>query len=268
MQPDAEPPVDPQAARRAAVEILSQPEYQPKASAWLARVLDLVAEWLGRLLPDVGGSPASPGVSRLWSVVAWVAIVALIAFGLVAVVRSLRAGGWPSWRRRRGRQDHDRDRDEIQLDQTSPAVPTEGLAAGHEAAGRWRDALLVRYRATVVRLADSGVVTPGPGTSSAELRDEVAELLEPAGVPFARLTETFETVWYGGAPADAHTVTEANENAAHVSRSIDASGRLANRAAGSGHGRRAAGTGRPGVTGGQLSDEVVADRPADQGRSS
>ncbi len=250
------------------MEILSQPEYQPKASAWLARVLDRVAEWLGRLLPDVGGSPASPGVSRLWSVVAWVAIVALIAFGLVAVVRSLRAGGWPSWRRRRGRQDHDRDRDEIQLDQTSPAVPTEGLAAGHEAAGRWRDALLVRYRATVVRLADSGVVTPGPGTSSAELRDEVAEMLEPAGVPFARLTETFETVWYGGAPADAHTVTEANENAGHVSRSIDASGPLANRAAGLGHGRGAAGTERPGVTGGQLSDEVVSDGPADQGRSS
>ena len=265
MQPDAEPPVDPQAARRAAVEILSQPEYQPEASSWLARALDRVAEWLGRLLPDVGGSPASPGVSRLWSVVAWVAILALVGFGSVALVRSLRAGGWPSWRRR-GRQDHDPD--EIQLDQSSPAVPTEGLAADHEAAGRWRDALLVRYRATVVRLADSGVVTPGPGTSSAEIRDEVAELLEPAGVPFARLTETFETVWYGGAPVDAHTVTEAKANAAQVSRSIDASGRPAERAAGSGRGRGAAGTGRPGVMGGQLSDEVVADHPADEGRPS
>ena len=266
MQPYAEPPVDPQAARQAAVEILSQPEYQPKASSWLARALDIVAEWLDRLLPDLGGSPASPGVSRLWSVVAWVVIVALLGFGLVAVVRSLRAGGWPSWRRRRGRQDHDPD--EIQLDQTSPAVPTEGLASDHEAAGRWRDALLVRYRATVVRLADSGVVTPGPGTSSAEIRKEVAELLEPAGVSFARLTETFETVWYGGAPADAHTVTEAKENAAHVSRPIDTSGRPPNRASGSGRDRDAAGTGRPGVMGEQLSDEVVADRTADQGRPS
>ena len=93
VQPNAEPPVDPQAARKTAVEILSQPKYQPKASSWLARALDSVAEWLDRLLPDVFEARASCADAAVNLLGIPYAFWALFVFLLcaIALVRVLRA---------------------------------------------------------------------------------------------------------------------------------------------------------------------------------
>jgi hypothetical protein len=103
-----------------------------------------------------------------------------------------------------------------------------GDAEEHEAAGRWREGILCRYRALVVELSARRIVREVAGRTSGELKREVATAMAPAGADelpatepealpasvtpvgsmaqaFSEATELFEEVWYGGVesgPAD------------------------------------------------------------------
>src|SRR5207244_8332949 len=82
-----------------------------------------------------------------------------------------------------------------------PPGDWEAGAAGHEAAGRWRDAVRCRYRALVADLARRGVVDEVPGRTSGEYRAEVTASLPAAAADFTGATDLFERAWYGAADA-------------------------------------------------------------------
>lgn len=175
---------DPDAVRDAARDLLSRPPYRTEPRGLLAEVAawlrDQVAAGLGWLVDRLTGDG---------SVVAWIVVVAAAALLAAAV-----------WAWTRG----------LVVDRRAPSVPAPAPtrtaadwseeAAGHAAAGRWREAVRARYAALVSLLAESGVVEDVPGRTVRELDRAVgsaAPVLEPA---VQRAGRCFEEVWYGRAP--------------------------------------------------------------------
>jgi hypothetical protein len=77
-----------------------------------------------------------------------------------------------------------------------PPADWRAEAAGHEAAGRWRDALRCHWRATVAELAARGLVEEVPGRTTGEYRAGVARAVPAVAEPFSRSTRLFEDAWY------------------------------------------------------------------------
>ncbi len=184
------PSEGPAEARRRAVEILGRPEFRPQPRSLWQRALDKLGELIGKVVGGLGaGSP----------VLAWVVVaVAAALIGLV-VWRAARAlsvdagvgAGVAGGGRRR------------------PAADWRAEAAGHEAAGRFRDALRCSWRATVADLAARGLVEEAPGRTTGDYRARVARSLPTAAEPFAQATLLFEDAWYAAVevgPAEAAQV--------------------------------------------------------------
>jgi hypothetical protein len=92
---------------------------------------------------------------------------------------------------------------EVEVDEETPRSPFDevtGDADTLEAAGRWREAIVVRYRDLVGGLVDARVLEPIPGRTSGEYRDEVADSVPTVADPFDDATELFERAWYGNLP--------------------------------------------------------------------
>jgi hypothetical protein len=123
-------------------------------------------------------------------------IAALLGLAVYLVVRYVRLRG--------GR--HTRDADdatEVQDVTSAPDPFAGGDPDALEAAGRWREAMLVRYRRLVSALVDDGVLTPVPGRTSGEYSDDVAEARPDLTEPFDDATDLFERAWYGDLPTGA-----------------------------------------------------------------
>ena len=217
------PPIDPAAARAAAEDILSRPEFQPRSPSLLSRFFGWLGDRLGGGEPELSSSGdtrsfADPGVVRL---LMWIVLAGLVVAVVVVMVRWVRGSPMP-FRRKPAKVT---ETDEISaLDQEDPAGGLlrslaefePGEVEALEAAGQWRDALLARYRGAVAQLIGAGVVDGQPGASSAELRAKVDAQPSELATHFARLTATFETVWYGGAAADEALAAEARREALAV----------------------------------------------------
>lgn len=210
--------IEPETARATAEEILSRSEFQPQPPSLLSRFFG----WLGDVL---GGGPQDPGSASMGApsalrVLVWAVLAALVVLVVVLLVRSARGMALPR-RRRRAKIS---EVDEISALPDAAANPTVGSLSEFdpgevdalEAAGRWRDALLARYRGAVTHLSGAGVVDAQPATSSAELRAVVDAHHSELSAHFAQLTATFETVWYGGADADEALAADARRHAAAV----------------------------------------------------
>jgi hypothetical protein len=204
-------PVDPDDARRAAEDILARPEFQPEPRSLLDRFLD----WLGQRLPDLNPrSPSTrtpePGRGGM-GLVTWLLII-----GAVALL------GWLAWRiarservgRRRKRSGDDVE--EALLDPAATPTTLDGLAARFEAEGRWREAVLMRYRGTVGRIGDAGLVVAVPGRTTGELRGDVRAVLGEQIGPFDDLTDLVEAGWYAGHPLEQAHADHARELATTV----------------------------------------------------
>ena len=179
-------------ARRRAEEILGRPEFRPEPRSVVERVLDLMGELLDRIVAGVGGGNR---------VLAWSAVVVVVA--ILAVVL---------WRAVLALQTDPGTRDGVAVDgRRRPPADWRAEAAGHEAAGRWRDALRCHWRATVAELAGRGLVEEVPGRTTGEYRTGVARAVPSAAEPFARATRLFEDAWYAAedvGPAEAAQVRE------------------------------------------------------------
>jgi hypothetical protein len=185
-----EPEHDPDEVRELADEILSRPEYREPPRSLFERVNDFLNDLLEGILEAVGlGAAALPA----W--VAWVVAVGLLAVVGLLVAWVVRAGGWGRGRRLGGGGEPV----VVSAEQQRSPDGWLALAEQHEAAGRWRDGVLCRYRSLVTRLVDAGVISGAVGRTTGELVRDVAG--HPVSVPFAAATELFEAVWYGAAPA-------------------------------------------------------------------
>ena len=204
-----DPQVDPETARRAAREILARPEYQPRADSLLRRFLRWLGDLFQRADPSPVGAPAgSPGRMSPVAVVVLVVLLALVAYLLYRLVRAVWRDGLP--RRRRRVED---DEVEVVADARPDGATGADEADRLEAEGRRREAVLVRYRATVARLTGAGWLAPTAGSSTGELRGELRGTLADAAPPFDGLSDAFEDVHYGGRDPDAELVADARAHA-------------------------------------------------------
>ena len=180
--------MDPEAARRAADEILSRPEYvEPEPT-----IADRVLEWVGDLLGRAVGALTGSGAGGL---VGTVVIVLLLAGAGWLLARSLRAGGA---RRRAAAVPGVVHGTEAPDD---PAV-WAAEAARAAAAGDHRQALRCRYQELLAHLVRDRVVPADPSRTPRELSRALGGERPDLAVDLDTLTERFEATWYGGAPVD------------------------------------------------------------------
>jgi hypothetical protein len=180
---------DPDGLRDTATDLLSRPPFvdqQPgPVGRLLARVGDVIADLLGRLLGLMGGG----------STLGWVIVA--IAAAVLAVV---------AWRVSRGAT---LDR---RVPQAGPgqaahlAVDWDRDADAARDRGDLREAVRCRYAAVVATLLEAGVVEGSPGRTVRELEAEVQAGAPSLLADVAAAGERFERIWYGGEPA-----TEADE---------------------------------------------------------
>jgi Domain of unknown function (DUF4129) len=181
-----EPTHDPDEVRRTADEILSRPQYQQDSGDSLIEQID---RWLEELLEGFGGG----GGTQVPSFVSWLVLGVLLALIVALVVWAVRSGGW-------GRRRVAETEAPVILgaEETRSADAWRAEAERHEAAGRWREGLLCRYRALVTELAQAEVVAEAAGRTTGELMREVSVRRPDAAAPFTTATDLFETAWYGG----------------------------------------------------------------------
>jgi len=186
--------VDPDAARRTARDILTDPRFHPRRAprpfaGFFRRLGELVVDpiirffrRIGDLLPSVGSLP-------------WLALaVAVVIVALVITVK-LSSGRGRQRFAAAGRGLHDED-----------GLDPEELERRAEEAERRGDldaALRLRFRAGLVRLDDAGVVRLRPGLTNAAVS---RALRSPR---FDELAGDFDEVAYGGLPATTAQVATA-----------------------------------------------------------
>jgi hypothetical protein len=202
------PTVDPEAARRAADQVLAGSQFDDRRSL-LQRFLD----WLGDRLPWGDADPtvgadgsAGGGVGNA----GWVVFVLLAVLAVYLVARYLRVGA----RRRRsrdGRPDAD-----VEVEQRRTAEEWVDEATRLEAEGHWKEGLRCRYRSLVRVLVDTGVLADVPGRTTGEYRSELATARPDLAAPFAEATELFERAWYGAVETGADESRRFRELAAGV----------------------------------------------------
>jgi len=178
--------VDPEAARRAADDILADPAYREPQPSLADRVFEAIGDLLGRAVGALTGSGAG-------SLIGTVVVVALLALAGFLLARALRTPG----RRRRTEGP-----DGAVVGTSSPDDPDVWSAEADRlaAAGDLRGALRCRYQALVAHLVRDRVVPDQPARTPAELRDQLAASRPDLAAPLGDVTDRFEAVWYGGAP--------------------------------------------------------------------
>lgn len=187
-----EPERDPAEVRDLADEILSRSEYQdPEPPAFLERV----GEWIGELLDDLFGGAAGGGGGGggVGSLISWVLLAILIGVVAFFVVRVL-----ARWQKGPTKL---KTKEPVVLatDEGRSAKDWLKVAEDHEAAGRWREGVLCRYRALVLELCDRGLIADVAGRTAGEYVQEVADSQHPGVASgFTPATSLFEEVWYGG----------------------------------------------------------------------
>jgi hypothetical protein len=189
------PVVEAEAARDVVRSVLARPEYAGLEPSWWDRIVAAVRRAVGTLLGDLGTGAAG-------SVIGWL-VVAALALGV----------GWLVYRWVRSLR-----RDAVAGLATEADVgrsPAEWItdAEGHEAQGRFRDAVRCRYRALVADLAEGGRLEEIPGRTAGEYLTALRAEDPAAAEPFAAATSIFERAWYGSEEVGADDVTAMRERA-------------------------------------------------------
>ena len=177
----------PEQVQARARQILDRSEFKDQTTL-LQRVLD----WLGDHIPTPSTSTGEAGSGLVGDLVL-LGVAAVLVYALVRVVRSIRRQ--PPKEREPGPV--------LDVEERRTASALRREAEEHEAAGRWREAMLARYRELVTTLIDRRVLTDVPGRTSGEYRDEIAEARPGSAAAFTEATDLFERAWYGAEPTGA-----------------------------------------------------------------
>ena len=183
--------VDPGGARDAARQILGRREFQPERAPkplagpvrWIGDRLNGIADWLGTAIKDVFSwiFQLLPGT---WGLILGV----MICVGLAAIV---------VWLIGRNRVNATRPDRPLTAGPEAPEDPRalERAADSATQAGQYSLAVRLRYRAGLIRLDRADVIDLRPWNTSAHLTRRLDSRR------FDRLTDTFDAVAYGAAPA-------------------------------------------------------------------
>ena len=203
------PPPEPSPAevRDATERILAGPEFEDDRSL-LERVADWVVDRLSDLLDAFDGAGSGAGVlGAIVQLLLVAAIGAVLFFAVRALVRAVRA---------RSSVGADDDGDGVTVVLGVPGDPASLRSAMEEAeqAGRWRDALLARYRFVVASLVADGVLADLPGRTTGEYQREFAEVRPEQSTTFGAATRAFEAAYYGHGVVGAGDVDDMKERTA------------------------------------------------------
>lgn len=169
---------DPDSIRRAAHDILAEPQFRTQPQSALERARHWVGQQVARALDDVlGGHLTVLGAIVLVAFV--VALVALVVWAIRGRQGAVSAYGPPV------------------SDVRRPPADWLAEAAACEARGDWRAALRARYRALVAELARRGVVDEIPGRTTGEYRAELTATVPRSAATFSGATDLFELAVYG-----------------------------------------------------------------------
>lgn len=173
-----------EAAREAAREELSRPEYDAAQPALPIRLVGRALRALGELLDGAAG--AVPG-GRLGLL-----LLLLLVAGLVAVVLT----------RVRPAADRFAGRPLFAEGAVLTAAEHRALAEAAAAEGRWAQAVRERLRAVVRDLEERGVLDPRPGRTAGEVARDAGAVVPSVADDLRRAAVVFDEVWYGGRAAD------------------------------------------------------------------
>jgi hypothetical protein len=186
--------VDPDAARRAAEDILADPRYHPRRgprpfAGFFERLGELFVDPVIRFFRSIGDVLPSMGSP------AWIALAAVVVIAAVVIAVRLSSG--------RGRRHFAARR--VVGDEEDGLGPDdlERRADEAERRGDLDAALRLRFKAGLARLDDAGVVRLRPGLTNAA----VSRALRSR--EFDGLAGDFDEVAYGGRPATTADVTTA-----------------------------------------------------------
>lgn len=189
-------PVDGEAARRAAEAELRHAEYHRDDPGLINRALN----WLAGRVADLFSGSVGGNVTLLF-------LVLLAALVIFLVVRA----GPPE----RGAATRSGEVDPLA---PLPAQDHRRVAAEHEAAGRFAEALREWLRATVRTIEERGILDPRPGRTGAATAREAGPLLPSVAAELADAMGIFDEVWFGGRPATATDAATAHRVADAVAR--------------------------------------------------
>lgn len=174
-------PVAGDVARRAAERELRRAEYHRDDPG----LIDRAVNWLGDRIGDLFSGSVGGNIALLFLVL----LAAVIVFAVVrAGVPESRAG-----------------RPGAEGDPLAPAAARDHrrIAAGHEAAGRWAEALREWLRAVVRTIEERGVLDPVPGRTGAATAREAGPRLPAVAADLGAAMSAFDEVWFGARPATA-----------------------------------------------------------------
>lgn len=205
------PPPDPETAREAVSEVLSDDRFNwvdrgSKAPGWLERVLEWIFEHLfsrGRRPPMV----RPDGLGVVATVVIAVVLILAIALLWWAVLR-WRKGRTKRKKRDRGADVEVGDVDELSefTDRTEEEWAAEAMAAA--AAGSDVNAIRAHYGRAVVAVISARWAGDNPGRTTGELAADVQRTSPSYAPTFSSLTRIFEDAWFGHRPVDRSKVEE------------------------------------------------------------
>lgn len=190
---------DPERVRAVVDDVLADPAYRRPSPSLFERGREWLTDRLGELVDALvqGGTG---------SLVAWAIVLAALAVVGVVAVRVGRGLAPAAWQP---------VEDAIELLRRG-AAEWRAEAVGHEAAGRFRDAVRCRYGALLADLAARGMIEERPGRTAGEYQAEAARALPVAAGALAAATDVFQRTWYGGAPATADDVARLSDAARRV----------------------------------------------------
>ena len=175
---------DPDAARRAARQILSRPEFQVAPQSPIDRLRHWVAQQIAHAL-----EAALSGRATVLGVVLLVIIALVFAYLLRRFTRSLQ-------------RDPRVEGVAVAFERRSSA-DWLAEAATCEARGDWKGVLRARYRGLVAELASRRLLDEAPGRTTGEYRALVRRSIPGAAEPFGTATDLFEAAVYGHRPTGA-----------------------------------------------------------------
>src|SRR3954452_1180279 len=175
----------PEQIQERAHQVLDRDEFKDQTTI-LQRILD----WIGDHIPTPDTSSAGQAGSGLVGNIVLLVVAAALVFGLVKVVQSIRR--MPPKARDPGPV--------LDVEERRAAKAWRRDAEEHEAEGRWREAMLARYRELVTTLIDDGALVDVPGRTSGEFRVELAASQPSHAGAFTEATDLFERAWYGAEP--------------------------------------------------------------------
>lgn len=174
--------VDRDSAHELARRELADPSYDVDRPL-LARIMDAILEWLGRLIDQAAGAIGGGlGLALLAAFVVLVVAIVLLRTGPMAR-RAARHGG--------------RMFDSVRLTAADHRRAADAAAATQD----WATAVVERYRAVIATLEERAILDPRPGRTADEAAREAGSALPGlAGVLMAG-AQLFDGVHYGGRPA-------------------------------------------------------------------